>query len=74
MPPTAMLPRIAVRGLTMFTYFLRLEKIYVHLLFQTRENMDRSIKFAYLVGTHGLLALIRLLCELPASHPLGTEP
>jgi hypothetical protein len=33
----------------------------------------RSIKLLILL-MHGSFALIRLLCEVPATHPLGTEP
>jgi hypothetical protein len=38
----------------------------------SREVFIKILSILYSCWTHDIFALIRLMCELPASHPLGT--
>jgi len=51
---------------------IRGEKSFLLLLY-SEETFNEACLFSFAFSRyHGFVALIRLLCELPASHPLGT--
>ena len=63
-----------VRALLVFSEWRGKRKNYIFLFCSFYTQKRRSIKLAYFCWSHGFFALIRLLRELPASHPLGTQP